>query len=117
MKRLAFLMIIFLLFFNHMDITRAQSADMEKVHSDINLALMNANLAKLSALLAKMSDMLANGNLKPRHQKKCAEILFEASSIMTQMTRSNNLTAYKQHQEKIEQLNKEWNYFEEQEEH
>jgi hypothetical protein len=117
MKKSMFVILIFssILFFS--GISAAQSQSMESIHTDINRAMMNENLAKLSMLMSEMSDALKRGDLKPEHQSVCANILMKVSHMMVEMTSHFDKATYEKQQTQIKKLEKEWNPWEEMEEH
>lgn len=117
MKKSMFVILIFssILFFT--GISAAQSQGMEGIHTDLNRAMLTENLEKLSVLLAEMSDVIAKGNMDPEHDAKFAEILMHASYMMVEMTGPTDKVTFEKEQNQTEDSEKEWNPWEEMEEH
>jgi hypothetical protein len=88
----------------------AQPVTMEKIPEQI--ALMRQNIASMSSLLMQMSSLLQEQNLTGEQQKECGNYLGKIATSLMTCTQDMSLTGVAQQKTEIEQLEKEWNYWE-----
>jgi hypothetical protein len=87
-----------------------QPITMEKIPEQI--AMLQQNIASMSSLLMQMSSVLREQNLTGEQQRKCGDYLGEIATSLMSCAGDMSSTSVAEQKMEIEQLEREWNYWE-----
>lgn len=87
-----------------------QPVTMEEIPEQITM--MQQNIASMSSLLMQMSSVLQKHNLTGEQQEICGDYLGKIATSLMSCTDDMSATSVTQQKIEIEQLEKEWNYWE-----
>ena len=77
-----------------------------------HIATMQQNIASMSSLLMQMSSVLQKQDLTGEQQKKCGDYIGKIATSLMSCTDDMSSTGVLKQKIEIEQLEKEWNYWE-----
>jgi hypothetical protein len=96
--------------------TSPQTMKMEN-HGNMSMesSVMHNNMSSMGQLMQKMADTLNKQNMSAEQRRECAEHMERLSKVMMECAHDQKLENVETQKKKIDNLTKEWNYFESEE--
>jgi hypothetical protein len=83
----------------------------------MNMEMMQGHMTSMAGMMSEMADVMRKGTLTPEQQEQCAAFVQRMSGLMSDMASDPKQERAGQRQRELEETEKEWNYWKEQEEH
>ncbi|MFT5702643.1 MAG: hypothetical protein ACI8ZB_005567 [Desulforhopalus sp.] len=88
-----------------------------KNHGNMSMesSMMHNNMSSMGQLMQKMADTLNKQNMSAEQRRECATHMERLSKVMMECAHDQKLENVETHKKEIDNLTKEWNYFESEE--
>ena len=93
------------------------ASEIDKNRQVTSLSITPEEMEKLSTLVANMANEVKKGNMTPEVQARSAEILAHVGHILSVLASPNDKMTYSIIKREIKEVEKEWNPWDEMEEH
>ena len=96
--------------------TSSQTMKMEN-HGNMSMesSVMHNNMSSMGQLMQKMADTLTKQNMSAEQRRECAAHMERLSKVMMECAHDQKLENVETQKKEIDNLTKEWNYFESEE--
>ena len=83
----------------------------------MNMEMMQGHMTSMADMMSEMAGVMRKGKLTPEQQAQCAAYMQRMSGLMSDMATDPKQERAGQRQHELQTLEKEWNYWKEQEKH